>query len=253
MVHPLKGPMLSETIILQSAGSLSIGFLALLMVILQALFFLKRPQFAWYAWSGAISFSALLYSIGVFLEYNTPEGPLNRFAGLLEFTAIVCLVHSLYGFTFSYLGIESKWYHPLAGISHALMLILLWTTPCIVADSFTTHRFMWLTAPYVEPALGPLGPLFVLYAAGACVVAMIVWIRRKNADPKHRSAYLAGMGLWIALGICDGLAALGLPALQYFMEYGFLAFAVVVLWVVFNNYLEMAGRRKIPRHHGVCK
>jgi hypothetical protein len=53
--------MLSEGIILQSAGSLSVGVLSLVMVILQALFFLRRPQLTWYAWSAAISFSGLLY------------------------------------------------------------------------------------------------------------------------------------------------------------------------------------------------
>lgn len=62
--------MLSETIILQSAGSLSVAVMALLMLILQTLFFFRKPQFTWYAWSAAISFSALLYSVGIFLEYK---------------------------------------------------------------------------------------------------------------------------------------------------------------------------------------
>jgi PAS domain S-box-containing protein len=236
--------MLSENIILQSAGSLSVAVLALLMLILQTLFFIRKPQFTWYAWSAAISFSALLYSFGIFLEYNTPQGPLNRFSGLLEYTALICLVHCLYGFTFSYLGIESKRYHPLAGICHGLILILLWSTNYIVADKFTTRNFIGLASPYIEPALGPLGPVFVFYAAIAGVYAMIVWIKHKGTDPKHRITYLAGMGFWILLGIHDGLASLGVPALQYVMEYGFLGFAMVVLWVVFNSYLEIAAEDK---------
>ena len=236
--------MLSENIILQSAGSLSVAVMALLMLILQTLFFFRKPQFTWYAWSAAISFSALLYSVGIFLEYNTPEGPLNRFSGLLEYTAIICLVHCLYGFTFSYLGIESKRYHPVAGVCHGLILILLWSTNYIVADSFTTRDFIGLDSPYIEPALGPLGPVFVLYAALAGVIAMIVWIKHKGTDSKHRITFVAGMGFWLLLGIHDGLASLGLPTLQYFMEYGFLGFAMVVLWVVFNNYLEIAAEEK---------
>jgi len=214
------------------------------MVILQSLFFFRRPQFRWYPWGAAISFSTLLYSVGIFLEYNTPAGPLNRFSGLLEFTAIICLIHSVYGFTFSYLGIESKRYHPVAGICHGLILIFLWTTPYIVAESFTAHRFIGLASPYVEPALGPIGPLFVLYAAAAGVTAMIIWIRYKDANPKHRIAYLAGGAVWLALGIHDGLAALGLPTLQYFMEYGFLASALAAVWVGFNSYLEIASEEK---------
>ena len=236
--------MLSENIILQSAGSLSVAVMALLMLILQTLFFFRKPHFKWYAWSAAISFSALLYSVGIFLEYNTPEGPLNRFSGLLEYTAIICLVHCLYGFTFSYLGIESKRYHQIAGVCHGLILILLWSTHYIVSESFTTRDFIGLEFPYIEPALGPLGPVFVLYAALAGVIGMTFWIKHKRTDPKHRIAFLAGLGFWLLLGIHDGLASLGLPALQYFMEYGFLGFAMVVLWVVFNSYLEIAAEEK---------
>ncbi|MFO7601426.1 MAG: response regulator [Candidatus Desulfacyla sp.] len=236
--------MVSENIILQSAGSLSVAVLALLMVILQTLFFFRKPQFTWYAWSAAVSFSALLYSVGIFLEYNTPEGPLNRFSGLTEFTAIICLIHGFYGFTFSYLGIQSKRYHLAAGIGHGCILILLWSTDYIVAEHFITRDFIGLNSPYIEPALGPLGPIFVLYAAVAGVSAVIFWIRHKTADSKHRIAYIAGMGFWIALGIHDGLAALGVPTLQYFMEYGFLGFSIVVLWVVFNSYLETAAEEK---------
>lgn len=236
--------MFSEHIILQSAGSLSVAMLALLLVIVQTLFFFRKPQFTWYAWSAAISFSALLYSIGVFLEYNTPLGDLNRFSGLLEWTAIIFLIHCLYGFTFSYLGIASKRYHPVAGVCHGLVLILLWSTNYIVSDSFTVQNFIGLKFPYIEPSLGPLGPLFVLYAAAASVNAMIVWIRHKRTDPNHRITYLVGGTVWILLGIHDGLASLGVPTLQYVMEYGFLGFAVAVLWVVFDNHLERAAEEK---------
>jgi diguanylate cyclase (GGDEF)-like protein/PAS domain S-box-containing protein len=236
--------MLSEAIILQSAGSLSVAVLALLMLILQILFFFRKPQFTWFAWSAAISFSALVYSAGIFLEYNTPQGPFNRFSGLLEWTAIICLIHCLYGFTFSYLGIETKRYHAIAGVCHSLILILLWSTNYIVADKFTTRNFIGLESAYIEPALGPLGPMFMLYAAIAAVNGMIVWIRHKRAEPRPGFTYLAGLGFWILLGIHDGLATLGVPTLQYLMEYGFLGFAMAILWVVFNSYLEIEAEEK---------
>jgi PAS domain S-box-containing protein len=236
--------MLSEHIILQSVGSLSVAVLALFMVIVQALFFFRKPQFTWYAWSAAISFSALLYSVGIFLEYNTPPGPLNRFSGLLEWTAIICLIHCLYGFTFSYLGIETKRYHPVAGVCHGLILIFLWSTHYFVAENFTTRDFIGLESPYTEPALGPLGPVFELYVAIAGVNAMLMWLKHRGTDRKYRITYLAGMGIWVLLGIHDGLASLGVPTLQYVMEYGFLGFAMAVLWVVFNSYLEIAAEEK---------
>jgi len=236
--------MLFETIILQSAGSLAVAALAFLMMILQMLFFMKRHQYTWYAWGAAVSFSALLYSVGIFFEYNTPEGALNRFSGLLELTAIICLIHSGYGFSFSFLGIQSKAYHAVAGICHALVLALLWSTHLIVAPSFISREFIGLASAYIEPALGPLGPLFVLYAAAAGVGAVIIWMRNRGTDHQHRLVYLAGMGFWIGLGIHDGLAALGFPAFQYFMEYGFLGFAAGVLWVVFSSYLEAEAEEK---------
>jgi PAS domain S-box-containing protein len=236
--------MLPETIILQSAGSLSVGLLALLMMILQGLFFLRRPQFTWYAWSAVISLSALLYSVGIFFEYNTPPGPLNRFSGLLEFTAIICLIHCLYGFTFSYFSIESRRYHKSVGLFHALILIILWSTDYIVAGSFTTRNFIGLESPYIEPDLGPLGPVFVLYTVMAAIYGTVIWIKQKRTDPKHRTIYMAGIGFWILLGIHDGLASTGIPAFLYVMEYGFLGFAMAVLWVVFNNNLEISAEKK---------
>ncbi len=233
-----------EKIILQSAGSLAVAVIGLLMAILQVLFFLKQRNVTWYAWSAAISFSAFLYSVSIFFEYNTPAGPLNRAAGLLELTAIIFTIHSLYGFSFSYLHIRSTRYHPIAGIFHGLLIIFLWTTPYVVAETFVSWQFKWLTSPFVEPALGPLGFLFVLYAGGAGVCIMILWMRRKGTDPKNRFIYLAGIGVWILLGLHDGLNSLGFTTFQYVMEYGFLGFAMSVLWVVFRNYLEITAEEK---------
>ena len=40
------------------------------------------------------------------------------------------------------------------------------------------------------------------------------------------------------------MTSLGFSTFQYVMEYGFLGFAMAVLWVVFNSYLEMAAEDK---------
>jgi len=236
--------MLNEYILLQSAGSLAVGLLALIMSILQTLFFFKRRPCTWYAWSAAISFSALLYAVGVFLEYNALPGSLNRFSGLLEWTAIILLLHCFYGFTFSYLSIDGRRYHVVAGIWHAIVLVLLWFTHLVIADRFVARDFMGLSDPYMEPALGPLGPFFMLYAAAAGLYTVRIWIKNTRTDPKYRITYLTGMGCWFLLGIHDGLAVMGMPTLQYFMEYGFLGFSLAVLWVVFNNHLEVAAEEK---------
>jgi len=236
--------MIAENIVPQSAGSLSVAVLALMMVIIQVTFFFRKTKCVWYGWGAAISFSSLLYAIGIFLEYNTPPGSLNRFAGLLEFTAIIFLVHCFYGFIFSSLEMEGKYYHLLAGIFHSLVLVLLWSGNHIVADRFVTRNFFGLAKPYLEPDLGPLGPLFMLYAALAGITATIIWFRHKGTDPRYRTPYLAGMVFWIALGIHDGLASLGMPTVQYVMEYGFFGYSMIVLWIVFDNYVDMSAEDK---------
>ena len=104
--------------------------------------------------------------------------------------------------------------------------------------------FIGLASPYVEPALGPLGPLFEAYTSVACLIAIVFWIRHKGVALKYRVTYIAGMGLWTLLGIHDGLASLGVPLLHYLMEYGFLGFAGVLLWGVFNSYLDIAAEEK---------
>lgn len=228
-----------ETVILQSAGSLAVAVVALLMLVLQTAFYFKRPQLVWYAWSTLLSFSAFLYAVGIFFEYNTPVGALKLFSGKLEWTAIVCAIHCLYGFSFSFLNKKSGPYHLLAGIWHLLLLIILWATDTMVADRFVARQFSGLQTPFIEADLGPLGPLFVVYTASSAVAIIFFWLRSHSPQPKYRFTYLAGMGLWIALGVHDGVASLGVPTIQYVMEYGFLGFSLVVLGVVFSNYLDL--------------
>jgi PAS domain S-box-containing protein len=207
-------------------------------------FLFRKPRFVWYEWSAAIAFCGLLYAVGIFFEYNMPKGTINRIAGLLEFTAIIGLVHCFYGFTFSYLGIKGQRYHTIAGTFHALVLVFLWFDNSIVADEFVTRNFIGLARPYVEPALGPLGPAFMIYAALASIGAMIVWITHKRHVPRYRTLYLAGAAFWLVLGVHDGLAALGVPTVQYMMEYGFFGYSVIVLWTVFNRYVMMSTEDK---------
>ena len=236
--------MLSENIVLQSSGSLAIAFLALIMFLLQATFFFKKSQLTWYAWSAAISLSSILYSIGVFIEYNTPSGSLNRFAGILEWVGIICLIHCVYGFTFSYLKIKTKFYHPVAGTAHLMIIILLWFTDYVVADTFVARDFIGLKNPFIEAELGPLGPVYIIYAFLASLGVIALWLKQKGTDPRQRNIYLAGLCFWIILGAHDALAVMGFRCLQYLTEYGFLGFSIAVLWVVFDNVIEVEAEEK---------
>lgn len=233
-----------ENIVLQSAGSLSVAILALIMMMVQISFVVHKPQYSWYGWSAAISFSSLLYAVGIVLEYNTPPGSVNRFGGLLEFSAIILLNHCLFGFTFAYLKMDGKRYHVVAGIFHIILLGLLWFSTVIVADSYTSHYFIGLAKPFTEPALGPLGSVFILYMVGAAVVDIIIWLRHKAPDARYKAAYIAGSIFWFILGVHDGLAALGISNFQYVMEYGFFGFSAVILWVVFDSYTDRMAEDK---------
>ena len=232
--------MIPQKIVFHSAGPFAVAVLALIMALLQALLLLRKPTSKWYGWGAAISLSGMVYAVGIFGEYNTPAGALNRFAGILEFSAIVFLIHCSYGFSFSYLGKKSNRYHLLAGIFHGLILVVLWTTDAIVARRFVARDLTGLPRPFVEPALGALGPAFVSYGILTSIGVILLWVRHRDADLRHRTAFLTGLVFWLVLAVHDGLVSMGLQATPYLMEYGLLGFAVVVLWVVFSGYADSA-------------
>jgi PAS domain S-box-containing protein len=233
--------MIREEIVLQSAGSFSVAVLALIMAILQIMLLFRKPQFTWYGWSAAISFSAMIYAIGIFIEYNAPAGLLNRFAGKLEYTAMIGLVHCAYGFIFAYLVMDGRHYHVAAGIFHGLVVIFLWSSNYIISDGFQYTGLIGLSRPYVQSDSGPLGPLFMLYVILASIGAIILLISYKGPSVKRKAPYLAGMILWLILGIHDVLSFLGVPTIQYLMEYGFFAFSIGSLWVVFSNFVDISA------------
>lgn len=236
--------MVIESIVPQSAGSLSVAVIALMMLIVQLTFFFRKPRFDWYIWSAATSFVSMLYAVGIFIEYNTPAGPINRLAGLLEFTALLLLIQCFYGFTFTYLKIRAKYYHLAASIFHAFILIILWSTNLIVADTFASRKFLWLSKPFIEPDIGPLGVAFEAYIVTAAVTVLVLWGRDKTLPIRQKVFYICGIIFWFALGIHDGLATMGVPTIQYLMEYGFLGFAIIADWGAFHNYLDISAEDK---------
>ena len=198
-----------EHIAIQSAGTFTVAVIALMMTGIQLIFAFRKPSFPWYLWGAALSFAGMLYAAGVFLEYNLPPGPVNRFGGVLEFTAHVLLIHGLYGLTFSYLNLEGKLYHRVAGAFHILLLGLLWFTPLIVSERFVSRHFIGLAGPFVEPALGPLGPWFMLYIAASAVAGIPLWACSRKAPRLPRNGHPGGVGFWPGPGTHDALAAPG--------------------------------------------
>ena len=233
-----------EQIVPQSAGSLSVAILALMMMVIQIGFVLRKPQIGWYGWSAAVSFAGLVYAAGVFLEYNTPPGPVKRVAGLLEFSALIVLLHAFVGLTFSYLKRSGKHYHLIAGAFHLVLMAILWRSNLIVSDQFVERHFPGLAQPFVELDMGILGPGFIAYIILSAAFAVTLWLRDRQQNPRHKKAFLGSMLVWLGLGIHDGLAVFGFSISQYLMEYGFFAFSLVTLLVVFDSYTDAEAESK---------
>lgn len=180
----------------------------------------------------------MLYAIGIFFEYNSPPGPVNQWAGRLEWSAVVFLIHFLYGFTFAYFKIDAIRYHQIAGCFHLFLMLLLWKTDLLIADRFVTRHFAGLAQPYIEPDLGPYGAFFVLYGFLSSLGAVAIWLRCKDPCVHYRGVCVWGIAVWTLLGLHDGMAVLGMPAFQYFMEYGFFVFGLLTLWVVASRFYD---------------
>ena len=229
--------MLGTNIVLISAGSLSVAVIAVLFFVFQAWIYLKSPAFAWSSWGAVLSFATAVYSLAVFVQFNSAPNLINHLAELCQYTACIILVHSVYGFTFAYLEIKPPRFHQIATPLHALLLIILWTTKLFITDDFVYRNFIWLEFPYIEPKLGMLGPFFRLYCAlGACL-SLIYWLRSINRHKTEVKVFGLGFILWAALNIHDILATLGIDTILFLAEYGFLAFAASIMTITLKMYM----------------
>jgi PAS domain S-box-containing protein len=231
--------MLDTRIGLASAGSLSVAVIAFFFFIFQAWIYLKGPAFKWSKWGAALSLAATIYSVAVFVQFNAAAGPINHIAELFQYSTFIILLHSVYGFTFTYLDIRPPRYHYLAAGFHAALLVTLWTTKLVITDDFVYRDFILLAAPYVEPQLGVLGPFFLIYTAGGAFLCLAYWVKPENRKKSGAKAFICGFLLWVALGIHDALATLGVDTIQFLMEYGFLGFSASIMSITLKKYMEL--------------
>jgi len=239
--------MLNEYIVLSSAGSLSVAVIALFFFVFQGWIYLKSPTFSWCKWGAVLSLATCVYGTSVFVQFNTPPNLTNHVSELFQYSTFIILVHAVYGFTFSYLGIAPRRYHQIAGIFHGILLGVLWSTNLIISNGFVYRDFLWLTAPYAEPRLGILGPFFLVYCTLAAAFCLTFWLRYKNRKKSGTNAFILGLLLWAILGIHDALSTLGFRTIQFLMEYGFLGFSTSIMSVTLRKYAELfeiAANRK---------
>ncbi|CAB1060932.1 sensory box histidine kinase/response regulator [Olavius sp. associated proteobacterium Delta 1] len=231
--------MLDTNIALSSAGSLSVAVIAFFFFIFQGWIYLKGPGFSWSKWGAALSLATIIYSVAVFIQFNSPANQINHFAELFQYTTFIILVHSVYGFTFAYLNIKPPRYHQLATLFHAILLAVLWTTKLVITDAFVYRSFMLLETPYVEPELGILGPFFLLYSALGAALGLTYWIKHECRRKIGAQEFIFGFLLWSVLGIHDALATLGIETIQFLMEYGFLGFSASIMSITLKKYMEL--------------
>ena len=231
--------MSDTNIVLASAGSLSVAVIALIFFVFQAWIYLKGPAFSWSRWGAALSLATAIYSLAVFVQFNSAPGSINHLVELFQYTTFIILVHSVYGFTFAYLEIKPPRLHQIATAFHATLLIILWTTKLVITDDFVYRNFMWLALPYVEPKLGILGPFFLLYCSLGASLSLIYWLRCSKRHKAVVKVFLLGFIVWAALGIHDALATLGMGTVQFLMEYGFLGFSTSIMSITLKKYMEL--------------
>ncbi len=169
--------MFDTNIALASAGSLSVAVIAFFFFIFQAWIYLKGPAFTWSKWGAALSLATSIYSVAVFVQFNSLPNQINHLAELLQYTTFIILVHSVYGFTFTYLQIKPPRYYRTAGVLHITLLVLLWTTKLVITDDFVYRDFILSAAPYIEPKLGVFGPFFLMYSAVGAALCLTNWVK----------------------------------------------------------------------------
>ena len=239
--------MLNTGIVLSSAGSLAVAVIALYFFIFQGWMYLKGSLFPCSKWGALLSLATIIYAATVFVQFNSSPGLTNHIAELFQYSTFILLVHSIYGFTFSYLEIKPRRYHQIAGLFHLILLVTLWATKLVITSDFTYRSFLWLNKPYIEPELGILGPFFLVYSALAAAFCLTYWIRQKNREKSGAKIFILGLLFWAALGLHDAAATLGINTIQFLMEYGFLGFSTAIMYVTLTNYMkliEIAENRK---------
>jgi PAS domain S-box-containing protein len=216
-----------------------VAVIALFFFIFQGWIYLKGPLFKWSKWGALLSLATSIYALTVFIQFNSPPSLTNHIAELFQYSAFLLLVHSVYGFTFTYLEIKTRQYHLIAGLFHLILLVILWSTKLVITSEFTYRNFLWLKAPYIEPQLGVLGPLFLVYSSLAAAFCLTFWVRYKTRQKSGANVFILGFLLWSVLGIHDAAAKLGFNTIQFLMEYGFLGFSACIMYVTLKNYMEL--------------
>ncbi len=231
--------MLLESIAISSAGSFAVAALGLTFALFQGFVAYRRPEFTWNRCGAMLSLLTALYAVAVFFQFNLPEGPHTRLCERFQFSIFTLMLFVLGRFTFAFLKMDGRrWLLILAPLT-GIYLILIWFTDLIIAPTFVHRHFLLTPRPYIEPDLGPLGIIFLGLIFCQAIGIVIIWqvaTRRKVAGAR---VLVASFAVWMLLGLHDILATVGMPAVQFLMEYGFLGFSLSIITLTIRKYIEL--------------
>jgi PAS domain S-box-containing protein len=230
---------------LSSAGTLAVTFLGIFQFFIFGLIYAKYRSDKWNAWAAFISFSTVLYSGSVFIQYQTPPLDVNIICEKVQYMAILMIVYSAHGYTYSFLSLPPGQVLKVNGLLIALITGMIWLSNLIISDQVAYRNFLLMDRPYVEPELTLLGTLLLAYIVIFASNLFFIWSKqRKKAVP-----VLIGILIWIGLGINDVFATAGFPTIQFLMEYGFLAFMLAISVQNFTSYLKSEYQYKMIANH----
>ncbi len=225
--------MFGDSIVPSSAGTLCVAAVA--MATLSFLLWRRAIGTGDKAggWGAQLAATTVLYSLAVFVQFNSPEGSANHFAEKLQYVCFPALVHGVHGYTFESLNLPTGRYHRIATPLHTLLLVLILATDLFVGTGWVARDFVFLSAPYVEPALGPLGVPLLLYCGVAVTLSLRHWLRAASEGRPGARTFVLGFSVWVLAALHDIAATVGLPTAQFVMEYGFLGFSlgVAAVWM----------------------
>jgi PAS domain S-box-containing protein len=234
--------MIFEHSLWPMVASLIVAALCLTFGIFQTIIAVKRPEFPWNKWGAGLSFLTAIYSVAVFCQYSLAEAPTNIVCERVQYTVFVLLVHALFGFTTAFLSIDGRRRHRFLMIWHATLLGLLWFSHFIVGDAFVTRYHLWSDTPYIEPDMGPLGIVYLLYAFGMALCVLAIWLKPRYRGRPGRNGFVVSFLIWTLLGLHDILGTIGIPIGQFLMEFGFLGFSLTVISLSIHKYMELYER-----------
>ncbi len=231
--------MMNYYLVPSSALSLSIAITALFFIVFQIVMAFRQPHRVWNWWGATLSVMLFIFSSTQLIQYNTPADHINHITELIRYTTLIGLVHTIYGFTFSYLNIDAKAYHKIAGLFHIVLIITIWSTKLVVTDELTYLNFLFLKNPHIRPKGGPLGYALIFYCTLKCSIIPYFWIKHRKQHTNSAKAFIWGFLIWATLAVHDTLAVLGMPTIQFLMEFGFLGFSVSIIAVMVKDYINV--------------